>query len=76
MGLSRRIAMKVETLPLEVQAEVLDFVEFLASRVRRNANGANWTESEFERLAIASVVDEKDPVTYELSDCREVLQDG
>lgn len=60
-------------LPQEKQAEVFDFVDFLATRYDTAAVPQDWPESEFEALSIAAAMRdiEDDPVSYNLDDLRE-----
>lgn len=71
MGVAEKIAEGLAQLPPDRQAEVLDFVEFLAARNRTQQ--ADWTAGQFKALALASLVGDDDPVGYELSDCKEAL---
>ena len=73
MGLAEKVVERMATLEPEQQAEVLDFIEFLASR-RRGVAGvpADWLGRDFEHLAVQQVVDCDDPAIYELSDCKEL----
>lgn len=71
MGVADKIAELAARLPPEKQAEVLDFVEYLTSRSPRSGtDDATSDDAAFRRLALAAVVDDDDPVTYDLSDCR------
>ena len=68
MGLPEKVAHQVAMLPPTEQAEVLDFVEFLASRLAARVHD----DGEFLALALGGVIDEDDPVVYQAGDCREV----
>jgi hypothetical protein len=73
MGFSEKIAKIAATLSPSKQAEVLDFVEFLASRgTGERAEVAAAADAQFRDLALRAVVDDDDPETYELKDCKEV----
>lgn len=76
MGVPEKIAALAARLPPAKQAEVLEFVEFLASRLaaRSAAPGrevAAWSDAAFHELALQSLAADEDPVTYELADCKE-----
>ncbi|MDP2795452.1 MAG: hypothetical protein Q8O25_15455 [Sulfurisoma sp.] len=72
---------RLQALPSEKQAEVFDFVEFLAARVgsmggaRSPAHG-DWTDAEFSNMAMAQALRgmENDPVAYTRDDLREQWQ--
>lgn len=70
MGVAERIAHKVESLPADKQAEVLDFVEFLAARA---ASEHDREDRAFGNLALAQALrgEDDDPVHYGLADCVE-----
>ena len=70
VGVPELIARRVQALPPARQAEVLDFVEFLATR---SDAGADWTEHDFTALALASALGEdEDETKYDEADCREI----
>ena len=73
MGVAQKIAEIAATLAPAKQAEALDFVELLASRAggAPASSAAEWTDAEFQELALRALRDEDDPVTYELSDCKQ-----
>jgi Protein of unknown function (DUF2281) len=73
MGVAEKIAEIAATLPPAKQAEVLDFVEFLASRTTGGGvpDPAEWTDTAFQTLALRGLADDDDPVRYDLSDCKE-----
>ena len=71
MGVADRIAELAAKLPPAKQAEVLDFVEFLTKRAATAGRVGDWSDAGFGDVALAALVDDDDPVTYELSDCRE-----
>lgn len=68
MSYAELIAKKLGMLPPEKQAEVFDFIEFIAARVH-----SGWTDAHFQSLGLAQALrdDEDDPVVYTQSDCRE-----
>lgn len=80
MELTDQITQTVRALPVERQAEVLDFVEFLALRsnlaagprtLHPAAEANEQLQSQWSlEQAIADDVD--DPVGYSLADCAEV----
>lgn len=80
MGYAELIHLRLQTLPPEKQAEIYDFVEFIAARssaVRANTEmRGDWTEAEFSRLSLAQAMRglEDDPVTYSLDDLQERWQ--
>ncbi len=74
MGIAEKIALLTSRLPPDRQAEVLDFVEFLAVReAGRGSSMAFWTDEAFSILSLSGLTEHEtdDPVTYELSDCIE-----
>jgi len=72
MGYAELIQQRLQTLPLDKQAEVYDFVEFIASR-NQKAAAVDWTHEEFSRLSMAQALRglENDPVDYALADVKE-----
>lgn len=70
MGVPELIARKVEGLPVDKQAEVLDFVEFLATRT---ANAEEPEDAALRSFALAQAMRglEDEPVEYFASDCIE-----
>ena len=66
---------KLQTLPTEKQAEVFDFVEFLAARfgAARPARLGEWTDAEFAELSMRQALRgmEDDPVAYTRDDIKE-----
>ena len=69
MGYAELIAQKLALLPLEKQAEVFDFVEFIAVR-----SSIDWTDEQFQSMSLTQALrnQEDDPVSYSTSDCREI----
>jgi hypothetical protein len=71
---------KLESLPRDKQAEVFDFVEFLAARCDASTNKplphAEWTNAEFSELSMRQALRgiEEDSVTYSHADLREQWQ--
>ncbi len=72
---------RLQTLPHEKQAEVFDFVEFLATRGGSTGGVAHlahsdWTDAEFSKMAMAQALRgiEDDPVAYTRDDLREQWQ--
>lgn len=67
---------KLQTLPEDKQAEVFDFVEFLAARfaASKGADKDEWSESQFTEFSMEQAMRgmEDDPVTYSRDDLREV----
>lgn len=70
MSIAEKIAERVAGLPIERQAEIPDFVEFLAARHQQP--GEDWPHGAFREFSLEQLQDD-DPVEYELSDCREPL---
>ncbi len=64
---------KLQALPRDKQAEVFDFVDFLASRCVP-AEPDDWPDGEFAALSLDQAMRgmEDDPVTYGLEDLKEV----
>ena len=75
MGYAELIQQRLQTLPPDKQAEVYDFVEFIAARNQKTAP-VNWTNEEFSRLSMAQALRglENDPVDYALTDVKERWQ--
>lgn len=83
MGYAELIQQRLQTLPPEKQAEVYDFVEFLATRSqvvmpldtepRKKSAPIDWTDDEFSKLSITQAMRglENDPVDYVLTDIKE-----
>lgn len=70
---------RLQALPQEKQAEVFDFVEFLAARSRstdQQPAHSEWTDAEFSDMAMAQALRgmEDDPVGYTAADLRERWQ--
>jgi hypothetical protein len=74
---------KLQALPLEKQAEVFDFVEFLATRCGKpgvvpvgGQDRDDWTDADFAGFSLAQALRgmEDDPVTYTTDDLRERWQ--
>ncbi len=61
---------KLQTLPREKQAEVFDFVEFLAARFSGTSPDADWTDVNFSEFSLAQALRgmEDDAVTYMTDD--------
>lgn len=80
MGYAELIQQRLQVLPTEKQAEVYDFVEFIAARTPHAAPKteptSDWTDAAFSRLAMAKAMRglEDDPVTYGLDDLKERWQ--
>jgi hypothetical protein len=64
---------KLQTLPREKQAEVFDFVEFLAARFSGTSPDTEWTDTKFSEFSLAQALRgmEDDPVTYTTDDLSE-----
>ena len=70
---------KFESLPPEKQAEVFNFVEFLALRcapTSKQLTHAEWTDAEFSDLSMRQALRgmEEESVTYTRADLREQWQ--
>ena len=71
---------RLESPPRDKQAEVFDFVEFLAARCGASTNKplphAEWTNAEFSELSMRQALRgmEEDSVTYTRADLREQWQ--
>lgn len=72
MGYAELVA-KLQTLPVEKQAEVFDFVDFLAARFARGDEVADWTDAGFNRFSVARALDDQadDRVEYGVEDIKE-----
>jgi hypothetical protein len=79
MGYAELIS-RLESLPREKQAEVFDFVEFLAARccttTDKSFPHAEWTDKEFSELAMRQALRgmEDEAATYTRDDLRERWQ--
>lgn len=71
---------KIQALPIEKQAEVFDFVDFLASRCKGDAHKPlvydEWTNAEFGEMAMNQALRgmEDEPSLYTLDDLKERWQ--
>lgn len=71
---------KIQSLPIERQAEVFDFVDFLASRSQGAAHQSRvydeWTNAEFTEMAMNQALRgmEDEPSLYTLDDLKERWQ--
>jgi hypothetical protein len=80
MGYAELIQQRLQTLSQEKQAEVYDFVEFLATRLSKAGldveHPEEWTDADFSHLSISQAMRglEDDPVTYTLNDVKERWQ--
>lgn len=72
MGYAELIQQRLQALPTDKQAQVYDFVEFIAARSTTTA-AVNWTSEEFSRFSMAQALRglENDPVEYALADIKE-----
>lgn len=74
MSVSERIFKEVRRLPEPLQVEVLDFVQYLALRVKREfaaENELSWTSFSLS-LAMKGMEDEDSPA-YSVDDLREAF---
>jgi hypothetical protein len=64
---------KLQTLPRDKQAEVFDFVEFLAARFTAPPPDAEWTDGKFSEFSLGQALRgmEDDPVSYTTDDLSE-----
>lgn len=64
---------KLKALPADKQAEVFDFVEFLAARCGKDTTAGPWAERDFADFSLAQALRglEDDPVTYTAADVKE-----
>ena len=86
MGYAELIQKRLQTLPPDKQAEVYDFVEFIATRnhavktpdaeLPNKSAPADWTNEAFAQLSMAQAMRglENDPVHYALTDIKERWQ--
>jgi Protein of unknown function (DUF2281) len=80
MGYAELIHQRLQTMPQDKQAEVYDFVEFIATRSQASTAPTKpheeWTDQEFSRLAMTQAMRglENDPVEYQLADIKERWQ--
>ncbi|NJL27320.1 MAG: DUF2281 domain-containing protein [Thermoanaerobaculia bacterium] len=75
MTLAQKIHAQIENLPETYQAEVLDFVEFLAQKAKRRPASDDDESAEWSRFALFHLTQglEDDQVFYSLEDVREAL---
>jgi len=71
MGYADIISQKVQQLSLEKQAEVLNFVEFIALR---SSGGTEWPDKDFFEMSLEQALrdEQDDSVNYAATDCREL----
>ena len=71
MGYADIISQKVQQLSVEKQAEVLDFVEFIALR---SSGRMDWSDVDFSDMSYQQALRDNpdDPVNYTATDCREL----
>ena len=64
---------KLQTLPAEKQAEVIDFVDYLAERFSVRPDVDTWSDREFAEMAMRQAIRgmEDDPVAYSMDDLKE-----
>lgn len=80
MGYAELIQQRLQTLSQEQQAEIYDFVEFLAARSShpesREKQSSDWTDGEFRQMSMAQAMRglEDDPVSYGPDDIKERWQ--
>jgi len=80
MGYAELIHLRLQTLPPEKQAEIYDFVEFIASRAVVPAAATrvpdDWSFTEFSRVSMTQAMRglENDPVAYSVDDLKERWQ--
>ena len=74
MTYAERIVAHIERLPEDLQAEVLDFVEFLEARVP--PDGRTVQEAEWNAFSLAQAMRglESEPAIYDSNDLRERFQ--
>jgi len=69
---------KFQSLPSEKQAEVIDFIEYLANRYPKTSapNPGEWTDAEFSELSMGSALRgmEDEPDIYTGDDLKERWQ--
>lgn len=71
---------KIQNLPLEKQAEVFDFAEFLASRCNKDTHKPltynDWTNAEYAEMSMNQAMRdmEDEPSLYTLGDLKERWQ--
>ncbi len=72
MGYAELIQRRLQTLSPEKQAEIYDFVEFIAARPPKVVP-TDWTDESFSRFSMVQALRglENDPVDYALSDVKE-----
>ena len=75
-----KLVEKIQALPVEKQAEVLDFVDFLALRIKETAhkslNYDEWTNAKFNEMAMNQALRgmEDEPSLYSFDDLKERWQ--
>lgn len=64
---------KIQALPPDKQAEVFDFVDFLASRSASNSQQDEWTDAKFSEMAMSQALRgmEDEPSLYTQADLKE-----
>lgn len=74
MRVSERIYEEVKKLPEPLQAEVLDFVQYLASRMERECTPENeLTSASLSLLLAMRGMEDEDTPSYSTNDLREAF---
>ncbi len=70
MGYAELIQKRLQALPEDKQAEIYDFVEFIAARAAGSAPVADWTPAEFAEMSMQQALrgTEGESVTYTRAD--------
>lgn len=67
----------LQNLPRDKQAEVFDFVEFLAAKSSMGTEHGEWTDVEFSRIAMRQAlrgIEDEAIISYTRDDLREIWQ--
>ncbi len=77
MNLAESITEKIAVLPIEKQAEIFDFIEFITVRYTQSSSEhlvhGEWSNSDFSKLSMQQALRgiEDDPVIYTSKDIKE-----
>ena len=72
MIVTEKINQKVEKLPIEIQLEILDFVEFVAQKAeRQNASKENWQWTDFSLAQAMKGLEDEETPEYTEADLKE-----
>lgn len=72
MIVTEKINQKLEKLPIEIQLEILDFVEFIAQKAeKQNALEENWQWTDFSLAQAMKGLENEETPEYTEADLKE-----